>query len=286
MTTIRRAAHAKINLGLHVLHRRADAFHEIETVMLPIGWADILEATAAEAPTLTLSCSDPSLPTGHDNLVLQAAVALQRHAATTAGAVLHLQKNVPYGAGLGSGSSDAANTLLALRDLWQLDLSDDTLESLAAMIGSDAPFFIRSAPAVAQGRGERLRPLIDHTGVHYRCPFHLVVAMPPVHVNTAEAYRLISPCASGRATIADVVLSNDLSVWRSDLVNDFEEPIMERYPQIARTRDVLLQRGAGYAAMSGSGAAVFGVFTDESAARRAADSLTDDGCAVWVDSPA
>ena len=278
------AAPAKLNLGLHVLRRRADGFHAIETVMLPIGWADQL--SASRSPRLTLRCSDPALPTGEGNLVVQAANALAAWAGIAPGAELHLEKCVPYGAGLGSGSADAAVTLRLLSRLWGLSVPELELHALAATLGSDVPFFLLGGAALATGRGEVLAPLVDAGGTPYHCPFWLVVGVPPVQVSTAEAYRLVVPDDGSRPDLADLVGSNDLARWRTELVNDFEAPIFSRYPVIASAKQALLDEGAGYAALSGSGAAVFGVFEEEGVACRARDRLGTQGYRVWIEGPA
>lgn len=273
------AAPAKINLGLHVLRRRPDGYHDVETVMLPIGWTDGL--TAAPADLLALTCSDPALPTDGGNLVGRAAQALAVWAGVSPRAALHLDKRVPYGAGLGSGSSDAAAALRLLAGLWGLAVPGADLHGLASGLGSDVPFFLLDGPALASGRGEILAPLSGDDGAPYRLPFALVVAVPRVHVATAEAYRLVTPNDRDRPDLAAIVRSNDLARWRRDLVNDFEAPILARYPEVREAKGRLLDGGAGYAALSGSGAAVFGVFEREADARAAAEMLRADGCRVW-----
>ena len=271
----RREAPAKINLGLHVLRRRADGFHEIETVLLPIGWHDVL--TAHEADAFRFTCSDPTLPTGERNLVVRAARAFERLAQREARVALHLEKRLPHGAGLGGGSSDAARTLLLMRDLFAPDLSLRDLHPLAAALGSDIPFFLHDTPMLATGRGEVLAPLGD-----YDFPFALAVVMPPVQIATAEAYALIQPNAQRRPDLQTVVESNDLDRWRHELTNDFEAPILARYPAIGRAKQDLLDAGAGYAALSGSGAAVFGVFERKLDAERAVLSAEAAGFPVWT----
>lgn len=280
---LHRRAPAKINLGLHVLRRRTDGYHDVETVLLPIGWADGLQASSGER--LSLRCSDPALPTDDGNLVIRAARALAGEGGVEPSAALHLDKCVPYGAGLGSGSSDAAATLLLLTELWGLDIPDLRLHALAATLGSDVPFFLKAAPAFATGRGELLEELTTGGGARYRLPFALVVAVPPVHVSTAEAYRLVAPHDRPRPDLVAAVLSNDLDRWRRDLVNDFEAPILQQHPEIARAKAQLVEAGAGYAALSGSGAAVFGVFEDEGAAHIAAGALRAASCQTWVEAP-
>lgn len=277
-----RRAPAKINLGLHVLRRRADGFHDIETVLLCIGWADRL--TARPADTLSLTCSDPSLPTGEANLCVEAAQRLAEAFDVDRGAALHLEKRLPYGAGLGGGSSDAAATLRLLDDLWGLDAPPKRLREIAAEIGADVPFFLHEdTPAVlATGRGTQLRSLRSASGAPYDLPFALVVVDPGVHVSTAEAYRRVEPCATERPDLAALVRSNDLARWRAELENDFAPVVYEEHPQVEDARDRLVGAGAEYAALTGSGGAVVGVFAEARAARlAAADARCRQGHRAW-----
>ena len=273
------AAPAKLNLGLHVLRRRGDGFHAIETVMLPIGWADHL--TAVSSDQLRLTCSDPALPTDEGNLVMRAALALADWAGITPQVALHLDKHVPYGAGLGSGSSDAAATLRLLTEYWALDIPGTALHEIAAALGSDVPFFLLDGPALATGRGEVVTPLLSSVGTFYRCPFTPVVVVPPIQVATVEAYGFITPENNDRPDLPGLVRSNDLENWRAELVNDFEAPILARYPAVRKARERLLSEGAGYVALSGSGAAVFGMFEQPAAAQHAARELAVNGAQVW-----
>lgn len=277
-------ATAKVNLGLHVLARRADGYHAVETVMWPIGWADAL--TAAPADGLALTCSDPALPTDGANLVVRAAEALAVWAGVTPAARLHLDKRVPYGAGLGGGSSDAAAALHLLARLWALDVPAPAMHALAAALGSDVPFFLDGVPALATGRGERLAPLATPDGAPYRLPFALAVVVPPVHVPTAGAYRLVTPRADGRPDLAALVATLDPDRWRRELVNDFQEPVEATYPAVGEARRALEDAGAHYAALSGSGSAVVGVFDTLAEARAAADEAAAGGARVWTEPPA
>lgn len=269
-----RRAPAKVNLGLHVLRRRPDGFHDVETVLLPIGWAD--EVRVAPADAFRFTCSDPSLPTDERNLCVRAARALANWAGIEPHGALHLEKRVPHGAGLGGGSSDAAHTLRLLAEHWNLTPAPDDLHALAAGLGSDVPFFLHDGPMLATGRGELLEPL------DYAHPFVLTVVMPPVTVGTAEAYGLVQPDDRDRADLVALVRSNDLERWRLELVNDFEVPILARHPEIGRAKRLLEEAGAGYAALSGSGAAVFGVFEREDEARAAAEEAERRGLRVWT----
>ena len=278
-----RSAPAKLNLGLHVLRKRPDGFHDLDTVFLPLGWSDRLEA--APAANLSLSTSDPQLPTDEGNLIVRAAQALSTWAGVVRGARLHLDKRVPYGAGLGSGSSDAATALRLLVDLWGLDVPEADLHRLALDLGSDVPFFLLEASARATGRGEQLTALLCADGEPYRCPFWIVVAVPPVHVGTADAYQLVTPDDRARPDLAAAVRSDDLERWSAEIVNDFQGPVEGAYPVVGEVRRALVKAGAGYASLSGSGSAVFGVFEEEEAARRAGEALAPS-CRVWIDAPA
>ena len=258
-------APAKINLGLHVLRQRPDGFHDVETVLHRIDWADTVTAQPAE--TLSMTCSDSALPTDRENLCMQAARRLAEAFEVSAGAELHLEKRVPYGAGLGGGSSDAATTLRLLTRLWDLSLSPDVLHTVARRIGADVPFFLEEVPtAYATGRGDDLTPL-RHAGRSYRLPYPVLVAVPPVEVATPEAYARVTPNDAERPHLPSLLRTNDLSRWRTALRNDFEGPIAERYPEIREVKRWLRAEGAEYVSLSGSGGAVYGVFSEPAQAK-------------------
>lgn len=272
-------APAKINLGLHVLRRRSDGFHDIETVFLRLPWHDRL--IAEPAGRLTFTCSDAALPAGEGNLCMRAAKRLRAVFSVERGAALHLEKRLPYGAGLGGGSSDAAATLRLLSELWDLGADEAALHEIAASIGSDVPFFLNGPAAYATGRGEQLMPLTGAAGKPYRLPSALVVAVPEAAISTAEAYAAVTPNDTARPDLRAVVRSNDLARWRAELVNDFEASVFETHPEVAALRDLLRDAGAGYAALSGSGSAVFGVFPGEEGAEAAAEAVRQSGHRVW-----
>jgi 4-diphosphocytidyl-2-C-methyl-D-erythritol kinase len=278
---LERRAPAKINLGLHVLRRRDDGYHDIETVMHRIGWAD--RVTAAPAGTLSMTCSDPDLPTDERNLCLQAAQRLQTAFDVAAGAQLHLDKRVPYGAGLGSGSSDAAATLRLLDALWRLDADAKALHTIAADIGSDVPFCLNSPAALATGRGEQLVPLLHQRSRPYEMPFSIVVVVPEVQIATPDAYQMVTPHAEGRPDLSALVRSNDLAQWRQKLVNDFEPPILDAYPAVQGAKQLLIDQGAEYTALSGSGSAVYGIFRTADRARAAGRAAQAMGHRAHVD---
>ena len=249
--------------------------------MAPLGWADLL--VARPSAQFTFSCSDQALPTDSANLVVRAAKLLATRTAAELNLAIHLEKRVPYGAGLGSGSSDAAATLMLLAEALGLEVPLAELLDMAAELGSDVPFFLQKDAALATGRGEVISTLNTAQGKPYSMPFDLVVAVPPVLVSTVEAYNMIAPNDCDRPDLASLVLTNDLAEWRMHLVNDFETAILAREPIVAQTKQSLLDTGAGYASLSGSGAAVFGVFEDNSDARAAALVLQEGGCRVWVE---
>ena len=257
-------APAKINLGLHVLRKRPDGYHDVETVLHRLDWTDTV--TAQPADTLSMTCSDPSLPTDDDNLCMQAARRLAAACDVSYGAELHLEKRVPYGTGLGGGSSDAAATLRLCSRLWDLDPAPKQLHDVARGIGSDVPFFLHDAPAAyATGRGDDLTPLYGNDDP-YRLPYPVLVAVPPVEIATPDAYAQVTPHDDGRPGLPDLVRTSDLARWQSALVNDFEPSITEQHSEVAAARTWLHEAGASYVSLSGSGGAVFGVFeTNEQA---------------------
>lgn len=280
---LERKAPAKLNLGLHILEKRNDGFHNIETVFLHIPWYDTLRAEPAQE--FRFSCSDDRLPLDDSNLCVKAANMMAAHGKQLPGVALHLEKHLPFGAGLGGGSSDAAHTLRLLNEYWQLNLPSTRLHEMAAQLGSDVPFFLEDSAMYATGRGEKLEPLLDAEGIlPYTCPFKFVVVMPDVHVSTAEAYGSVKPHATERPNLKQLLASNDLAQWQKKLVNDFEVSVFKRFPAIAQVKKLLLNAGAGYAAMSGSGSAVFGVFEDEESASESASSIKKRGYQVWCES--
>lgn len=276
-----RSAPAKVNLGLHVLRRRPDGYHEIETVFAPVGWGDRL--TAEPRDRLNVTTTDPALPTDKGNLVWKAAEVLAEWAGIVPRVGLHLDKRVPYGAGLGSGSSDAAAVLRLCTELWALDVPEADLARLGASLGADVPFFLGDGPALGTGLGTDLAPLAHPVGVPWRCPFPLVVVVPPVHVSTAEAYELITPRATDRPDLALAVMSDDLDRWRREVTNDFEAPVVGRHPEVGRELDRLRHHGAPWAALSGSGSAVVGAFERITEAEAAAGDAKASGARVWVE---
>lgn len=245
-------ANCKINLGLDVLRRRADGYHDLETVMVPVAGlydiVDILPAaqTSFASTGLALDCPDD------ENLCLKACRLMQRRYG--AGDVrIGLDKRVPFGAGLGGGSSDATAVIVGMNTLFSLGLSETELIAVAAELGSDTAFFVRNTPQLCTGRGEVMTPFrLDLSGLT------LVIVKPEEGVSTREAYAGVRP----RVPEVPLVqrLQRPLAVWQDSVTNDFEESAFAARPAIREAKQRLLAAGALYAAMSGSGSAVFGLF--------------------------
>lgn len=245
---------AKINLGLKVLRKREDGYHDLSTIMYPIPLHDVLEilpASAFEFRQTGLEIKGDE----KENLIVK-AYELLKEKYSIPPAYIHLRKEIPMGAGLGGGSSDAANALVGLNELFQLGLSNEKLEELAVQLGSDCPFFIRSIPQYAKGRGEILTPLdLDLSG------YYLVLVNPGIHVGTREAYSGIIPSDAGYDP--QHVIKESIRTWKKDLVNDFEESVFDLHPALNLIKGELYYQGAIYASMSGSGSTIFGIFKDK-----------------------
>lgn len=242
----------KINLGLHVIQKRPDGFHDLETVFYPVALQDALEAITSEE--MIFSASGIDIPgDASDNLCRKAYQLLKTDFPQLPAVHIHLHKHIPIGAGLGGGSSDGAWMLKLLNQKYNLGISEDQLEAYAAQLGSDCPFFIRNTPCFATGRGEVLEPIGVDLGDH-----SLTIVHPGIHVNTGWAFGQLTP---GRPAVPLKEIDwQDVSSWRGRLTNDFEEPVVAAYPAIGQIRDKMYLHGAVYAAMSGSGSAVVGIF--------------------------
>lgn len=258
----------KINLGLHVVEKRPDGYHNIETCFVPVPWFDVVEVIPARE--FRFSASGLPVPGAvPDNLCVRAYRLLQTEFQLPP-AEVHLHKQVPMGAGLGGGSSNGAGVLRLLNDVFELGLSHETLRRYAARLGSDCPFFIEGRPMLGEGRGELLTPVsLPLDGCW------LALVKPDVHVATAAAYAGIAPRVPAQPLRS--VLQMPVHAWREALVNDFEPGVASRYPVIAEIKQELYKMGAAYAAMSGSGAAVFGIFNE---ALDAAKKFSD--CTCWT----
>lgn len=251
-------APAKINLGLRILSKRPDGYHDIESCFYPVPLYDMVEVIRQEVATEFTQSGIEVPGASEQNLCLKAYELLCGvHALLPVR--MHLHKTIPVGAGLGGGSSDASRCLLLLNELFGLRLSEQSLREYALKLGSDCPFFIKNMPCIAEGRGEILTELPLLSLKRKR----LVLVYPNIHVSTAEVYREIVPRRSG-IPLKDI-LSKDIHRWPELLSNDFEEVVFKKIPQLSEVKNYFYKAGALYASMSGTGSVVFGIFNAETA---------------------
>ncbi len=263
---------AKINLGLHVVEKRADGFHNIETVFYPIGWSDVLELAIPTNRQLGLKFthSGITIPGATGENLCERAYALIGQDYALPAIDAHLHKLIPIGAGLGGGSSDAAFFIRALNDLCELNLAWGELHHYAKQLGADCSFFIANKPVIAEQKGDVFESIqLDLSA------YHIVVVHPGIHVSTPEAYRSITP-KKPSLHLESWIQENPVSHWRENLINDFEIPVFAKHPEIQMLKNNLYQMGAIYAAMSGSGSAVFGLFEKEPECKNRFENAT-----VW-----
>ncbi|MEP6750127.1 MAG: 4-(cytidine 5'-diphospho)-2-C-methyl-D-erythritol kinase [Bacteroidota bacterium] len=251
----------KINLGLQILQKRGDGFHDIETIFYPIPLKDALEIVPAQnqeqQPTLC-NYGTPVHGNATDNLCIKAWHLLKNDFPDLPAVQIHLLKNIPMGAGLGGGSADGACMLQMLNNKFHLELSSQQLIQYGLQLGSDCPFFIINKPCLATGRGEILEPLpVDLSA------YQLVLANPGIHVNTGWAFAQlnVNDMLTASLVLRDIIMQ-PVESWRHFLQNDFEMPVFNKYPQLKAVKENLYALGAVYAAMSGSGSTVFGIFND------------------------
>lgn len=246
----------KINLGLNVIRKREDGYHDIETVFYPIKLLDVLEVVESNDSNTSIKFTGTGLTVEgneEDNLCLKAYQLLKKELPQLPAVQIQLHKTIPMGAGLGGGSSDGSFTLTLLNDKFNLGLSTPQLLDHAAALGSDGPFFIINKPCFATGRGEVLEEInVDLS------PYTIVLVNPGIHIPTRWAFTQINPSLP-RKQIKDII-AQPIAKWKDELKNDFEEPVFEKYPELTNIKEGLYNQGALYAAMSGSGSTVFGIF--------------------------
>ncbi len=273
-------APAKLNLGLEIIGRRPDGYHELVTIFHTIALHDELTVAPAPPGHLTLA-TDPALG-GEDNLILRAARALAAHTGASDGAALTLAKGIPVAAGLGGGSSDAASTLLALCELWGLTLADEELAALAVRLGADVPFFLRCGTAFASGVGEVLTPLPSPG------PLWFVTLTPTLDLPTDKTRRLYGALTAadfsdGARTRAQAArLRRGEPIDPALLVNSFAAPLERLFPALAEWRRRFLTAGAPFVLPSGSGPTLYTIVPSAEEGERLAATLTGAGARVWV----
>ncbi|MEF9985643.1 MAG: 4-(cytidine 5'-diphospho)-2-C-methyl-D-erythritol kinase [Bacteroidales bacterium] len=255
---------AKINIGLRVLNKRPDGYHNLETAFYPVSTTDILEVVeSTKLKMFQYGIEYPGNPM--DNLCVKAYGLLKQEFDIPA-VEIHLYKKIPVGAGLGGGSSDAAFMLKALNEMFHLNLSDKRLVYYAAQLGSDCPFFVYNQPMLGAGRGEILTPI----DVDLLKNYEIRLVYPPFFVSTSDAYKGIVPRNVWKTKSENGVISNVTSLkellqlspnkWVGKIENDFETTVFAKFPQLQQYKTQLYEQGAVYASMSGSGSAMFGIF--------------------------
>lgn len=261
----------KINLGLQILNKREDGFHNLATVFYPVGWKDVVEVIRnddgrqtkdysneqnSRLTTHDISFSSTGLKVAGDpqnNLCIKAYHLLKKDFPSLSPVQMHLYKTIPMGAGLGGGSADGAFTLKLLNEKFQLGLTTQQLIDYALKLGSDCPFFILNQPCYATGRGEVLESVeLDLSN------YKFVLINPNIHINTAWAFAQLQLKGEPRADLRNII-QQPISTWEEQLINDFEEPVCKAHPEIAAIKQQLYDAGALYASMTGSGSTVFGI---------------------------
>lgn len=245
---------AKINIGLNIISRRRDGYHNLETVFYPVNIKDAIEVV--ESAEVSFNASGIEIP-GHanENLCLAAYQRLKADFKLPPVSI-HLHKNIPIGAGLGGGSADAAFFIKLLNSKFNLNMSVETMQGYARELGADCAFFINNQPAFAYGKGDEFED-VSLTLKDY----FLVLAMPPVHVSTGEAYRGVKPAVTDISL--KKLIEEPLDKWKYLIKNDFEESVFKNHPSIRGVKAELYEAGALYASMSGSGSSVYGVFKNK-----------------------
>ena len=272
--SIQLKANAKINIALDVVGKREDGYHELKTLFYETNLHDVLDFRTSDKCGIRISCTDPTIPVDEKNIVYKAAKLLFDKYVPDAGIDIHIEKNIPHGAGLGGGSSDAAATIKAVNELYQLKLEDHEMEAIGASLGADVPFFISGGAAYACGIGEKLTSLKADIKMPY-----LIIAKPEINVSTPEAYKLLDNEPELFHPDVDKIVKcfkagNVRSVCKL-AGNSFEKPIFKIYPQIEEIRKSFLEGGAMASVMTGSGSAVFAFFEDEDDMKKAADNVKE-----------
>lgn len=244
---------SKINIGLNITEKRSDGYHNLETIFYPIDLCDSLEFVKSEKTQFT--CTGLKIDGDQENNLILKAYRLLKSEFDLPNIEIHLHKSIPMGAGLGGGSADAAFMLKMLNDEFKLNLSVQELQQRAMKLGADCPFFIENKAVLAKGIGNIFEPTdVDLAG------YHIVLIKPEVHVSTAEAY---GGCKPQRwATPLEEAIKRPIAEWKECIVNDFEKTVFIAHPELTEIKDMLYDKGAIYAAMSGSGSTIYGIFKD------------------------
>jgi 4-diphosphocytidyl-2-C-methyl-D-erythritol kinase len=277
-------ARAKVNLCLDVLRRRRDGYHEIETIFQSIDLYDTLDIAFDDSGTVRITCTDPDIPTDEHNICHKAIVELRGHLGPELGAAIHIDKQIPHSAGLGGGSADAAAILLAAGRLAPGQLGGDTLAALALNLGSDVPFMLTGGTALGRGRGEILSPLTGLKGCFF------LIVKPTVDISTREVYERVSLSLTKHRYRINLKAVNTLLARFPKVAltfrNALEDVVCPMYPKVAETLGSIMEHSPRFAAMSGSGSALFAIFESESKASVTAEIFSARGYFTAVVGPA
>ena len=246
---------AKINLGLNIIEKRSDGYHNISSCFYPVPINDVLEINLSDKFDFKIS-GTPIPGNKNENLVVKAYKLLKKDFNLPEVAI-HLHKNIPLEAGLGGGSSDGGFALKMLNEFFDLYLDDSVLEDYAGMLGSDCPFFIYNEPMLVGGRGEEMNAIkLDLKG------YYICILKPQLSISTKEAYQGVKP-SKPDYPIQSIIISKPVVKWKNFLKNDFEAPMLKKYPELSSLKDRLYDMGAEYASLTGSGSAIYGLFNAE-----------------------
>jgi 4-diphosphocytidyl-2-C-methyl-D-erythritol kinase len=243
----------KINLGLNVLQKREYSYNNIETVFYPVPLYDILEIITSSDHQTSLNTSGISISQYEENLCLKAYHLLKKDFPQLPPIKMHLHKIIPVGAGLGGGSSDAVFTLSLLNKKYNLDISGPQLFVYALQLGSDCSYFLLNKPAIATGRGEVLKEINLQLS-----KYKMLLINPGIHINTKEIFKEIKPAIPAKSI--QEIIQQPVSTWKNELTNDFEKIVFHKHEEIKKLKEIMYQHGAVYAAMTGTGSTVFGIF--------------------------
>lgn len=270
-------SYAKINLGLRVIQRLPNGYHEIETGFVFINWYDRLQVMKANETVFR--CNIKDLSTGDDNLVMKALNAMRSFTGKNLNYHIQLSKLVPLGAGLGGGSSNAALMLKMIDHIERLNLTDDELSMIGGRLGADVPVFIHGKTAIGSGIGDRLE------FVDIQPDMYIVTVYPGFQSSTAEAYRFCEPYQDEALNVREILLNESPTEWSTFLVNDLEPPVIEIHPFVGTLKDQMYDMGAVYASMSGSGSSVYGLFDQEFSAVECFEYLKNEGYQAELTNP-
>lgn len=270
-------SYAKINIGLNVLERLESGYHTIESGFCFIEWSDRFELTPASRNSLTMS--NEKIPVDDSNLIVKAVQLLENEAGLKDHFHINVIKNIPAGAGLGGGSSNAATTLKMINKIANLGLSENELMELGGRLGADVPFFIQGKPGFATGTGTNIEPLpLQPNG-------YIVTVFPGEESSTPEAYQFVQPNPEPEFSLKKVLLEEDIEEWQYLIINDLEASVFPRIPLVGNSKDQCYEFGASYASMSGSGSSVFGIFEQDFVAIHAYESFHSLGFSANITRP-